>query len=148
MKNDAATKIKAIESAYCGYNESVDVLSIWIKRCIQNLYLKKAEESKYTHRFKDCHIEFLSRQLLFSITKTERTSEFIDQGVVYDIGISVKPYLKTLYGTDEMAAIQETISLEEADFAELSAAISKDVDTWCLNVDVVFKSISKVMQKT
>ena len=148
MKNDAATKIKAIESAYCGYNDSVDVLCRWVKHCIQRLYLRVAGDIKSTHRFKDCHIEFLSKQLLFSITKTERTSEYINQGIVYDIGISVKPYLKALYGTDEMVSIQETLSLEEADFTELSAAIGKDIDTWCLNVDVVFKSISKVMQKT
>jgi hypothetical protein len=147
MKDDAATKIKAIESAYCRNTDSVDVLCVWIKQCVQRFYLKVANEDKYTHRFKDCHIEFLSKQLLFSITKAEGTSEYIDHGVVYDVGISVKPYLKTLYGIDEMVTIRDTISLEEADFTELSIEIGKDVNTWCVNVDTVFKNLSSAFQK-
>lgn len=141
MMSDATAEIRAIEFAYCGSNESLEVLCDWVQACIQGSYKQNSDLDKLTHRFKDCHIEFLSKQLLFSVTKTEGTSDFVNEGVMYDIGISIRPYLVDLFGTDDLVLLRENINLVEEDFDELSMGLTHDINTWCLYVDKVFNGL-------
>ena len=132
------TKITEIQSLYCDKLTTVKDLSNWVTTCVQKSMGLTDEESISIFHYNNCSIEYLTELLLFSVIKSEIDGEGNYTGITYDVTLSVKPYLKDYFGVDRLEFLKKAVRLLEEDLTEVSDSITKDIDAWCQNVELVF----------
>lgn len=127
--------LQSIDEQYRTSELTKDTLIKWITDCIQDS-IKRRRTLNTAVTYKNCRIEYLHKQLLFSLIIPGDTS-----GVLYDVAISAQPYLKTHLGTDNLNILNNVLVLQDSDMRSLSEELCDDVDEWCDNITYVFKAV-------
>jgi hypothetical protein len=136
------TKITEIQNLYCDKLTTVEDLNKWVTTCIHRSVGLIDEESVNSFYYNNCSIEYFADLLLFSIIKSEVDVEGNYTGITYDVALSVKPYFKDCFGVDRLRFLKEAVRLLEEDLTEVSDNITRDIDAWCQNVELVFSATS------
>jgi hypothetical protein len=141
MKNnnyakDLRRRLQDIDEEYTITELTRDNLIRWITDCIQNSIKKQKYSVNSAVTYKDCRIEYLQKQLLFSLIIPGDAS-----GVLYDVAINVQPYLKTYLGTDNLNILNNVLTLLDSDVRSLSEELCEDIDEWCDNITYVFNAV-------
>jgi len=134
------TKITEIQNLYCDKLTTVEDLNKWVTTCVHRSIGLTDEESVSSFYYNNCSIEYFADLLLFSIIKSEVDVEGNYTGITYDVALSVKPYLKDCFGVDRLGFLKVAVRLLKDDLTEVSDNITKDIDAWCQNVELVFSA--------
>ena len=118
--------------------EAEQKLKNWVTRCVYKFFELPYYVPNLTFKYKNSRIEFLVKQGLFSVIKTELNDEGFPSGILYDVAINLKSHLKQLYGTSDIRSLKKTLTYTAKDYDELSEAVAEDLINWCNNITTVF----------
>jgi hypothetical protein len=117
-------------------------LNNWVTRCVYRAFGLPYYVPNTTFSYRNCRIEYIEDNLLFSIIRTEKDSEGFPTGVLYDVALNMSSYLKQYYGADDINLLKKHLSYTPTDFDEISEGLYQDILSWCRNVPLVFKGAS------
>jgi hypothetical protein len=122
--------------------DAEDKLNNWVTRCVYKAFGLPYWVPNTAFNYRNCHIEYIEDNLLFSIVRTEKDSEGFPTGVLYDVALTMRSYLKQYYGTDDINLLKKHLSYTSKDYDEISEGLYLDILSWCRNVPLVFKGTS------
>lgn len=114
----------------------------WITRCVYITFELPYFFPKNWFNYRNCRIEYLKDNLLFSIIRTEKDDDGFPTGVLYDVALSMDSYLIHWYGTDDINTLKKHLKYTAKEYDEISEALFQDVISWCRNVPIVFRGTS------
>lgn len=136
--DDTHLKIQEINKRYCNDSASVDLLWSWIRKCIKSSFVEGEKRTEIRYGYKKCYLEYNIKNLSFTVVSSDYNLDSED-GILYDVGINIRPLLELHFGTDDVNVLKESVELLDEDFDEISKTLTDEIDTWCSHVRTVFK---------
>jgi hypothetical protein len=144
VRVECARIIQKLKEEYARKSSAYGDMCEWVSVNIADSRDKKNIVSRREIYYKDCLIEYQPTLMIFTIYKSDGLDPLtgIHQGSFYDISLCVKVYLKEIFGSPNLDFLQHVLFLTDADIRDVSDAVAVDIDTWCTNIDDVFKALS------
>jgi hypothetical protein len=144
VRLECAQVIQRLKDEYIKKNSGYADMHEWVRVNIADSRNKKKVVNRIELYYKDCIIEYQPALMIFSIYKSEDLDLItgVHQGNFYDISLCLKVYLKELFGSADLDFLLQVLLLTDADIQDVSDAVAVDIDTWCTNIEDVFKALN------